>query len=49
MTINFPHIESLRTQFKADSLRPSIVSIYQPNKRGQLKLVRAVLPAKAVK
>lgn len=49
MTINFPHDEPLRTQFNRDVRRPGIVAIYKPNKRGQLKLVRAVLPAKAVK
>ena len=49
MTINFPPVLPLRTQFSKDATRPSIVSIYKPDKRGRLKLVRAVIPGKALK
>lgn len=48
MTLFFPGHEPLRTGFNADATRPSIVSIYQRDKRGRLRLVRAVLPVAAI-
>ena len=41
--------QPLRTQFGRAAHQPSIVTIYQPDRRGRLKLVRAVLPQASVR